>query len=285
MRVRGLFSLLVSAAVAAPLLTVAAAPAAAATEPPWQGALDAVTSSVRVGTAPYGPPVPITYVVVSGTISGCTPGRYFSAWTTLEQDGVVLSLASGGLGADDAVCGPDGTFRVSHGMYSPDIGGLPRPGTARATLHAEDPYGGGVLVDVTSTVTIPGPTGTIDRRTSRIRWAPTPVADPAKAPTVWVRGTLRGCTPGRYVQVYADLVQDGVALDLQTGRGGSEYLCPDSGVLRWRSELQKIGVSGTPHRGRALATLHYVEESATGRIEYVLATRWVTIPGCRHRHH
>lgn len=283
MRVRGLVSLLVSAVVVAPLLVAAAAPAGAATAPPWQGALDAVTSPVRIGEAPYGPPVPITYVVVSGTITGCTPGRYFTAYTSLEQDGVVLSLASGGNGADDAVCGPDGTFRVSHSLYSPSVGGLPRPGTARATLHAEDPYGGGTLVDVTGTVTVPGPTGTIDRRTSRIRQAPTPVDDPATAPTVWVHGTLRGCTPGRYVHVYADLVQDGVRLDLQTGRGGPEYLCPGSGVLRWSSELQKIGVAGTPHPGRARATLHYYEYAGTGTIEYVLASRWVTIPG-HHRH-
>ena len=148
-------SLLVAGAATAVLLAMAPA-AGAAPAPVMHGRLDRLTSVVQTTEAPYGDPVPIHVVLVSGTITGCTPGQYFTAFTTLEQDGVRLSEASGGNGSSDAVCGADGTVRIQHIVWSPYVGGLPHAGRALATLHAEDPYGGGVLVDVRRWVTVPG---------------------------------------------------------------------------------------------------------------------------------
>ena len=54
--------------------------------------------------------------------------QYFTAFTTLEQDGTRLYEASGGNGSSDAVCGADGTVRIQHIVWSPYVGGLPHAG-------------------------------------------------------------------------------------------------------------------------------------------------------------
>ena len=156
MRPRKSVSILLAAGAAVAALVSAAPQAGAAPAPVMRGHLDRLTSVVQTTEAPYGDPVPITVVVVSGTITGCSPGQYFTAFTTLVQDGVRLYEASGGNGSSDAVCGADGTVRIQHIVWSPYVAGLPRSGRALATLHAEDPYGGGVLVDISRGVRVPG---------------------------------------------------------------------------------------------------------------------------------
>jgi hypothetical protein len=64
-------SLLVTGAASAVLLAMA--PAAGAARPDDARLTDRLTSVVQTTEAPYGDPVPITVVLVSGTITGCTP--------------------------------------------------------------------------------------------------------------------------------------------------------------------------------------------------------------------